>query len=114
MKQKLTIGPLMATVRECWVDAGNMRLSAEDRGWTDRPTLHAIVIESVNVEGSERRQGHLKRFLTMVCADPRFDLVVVEGVGNVHLAAYLEREGWECDVGVMDFRRRREDAVKES
>lgn len=107
MRHRITHGPLTATLRECWLDAGNRRLSAQFPAWTDRPTIHAIVIESVSVEAAHRRQGHLKRFLAMVCADPRWEMVVVEGVGNLHLAAYLEREGWEVDVGVGDFYRRK-------
>jgi hypothetical protein len=102
-KQKVTVGPLTATLRECWIDAGNKRLSAEWPEWTDRPTIHAIVIESVHVEPSERKQGHFRRFLAAVCDLPRFDMVVVEGVQNPDLVAYLHRLGWEYDPEVSDF-----------
>jgi hypothetical protein len=103
MRQRLTIGPLTAIVEERWIEAANKRCSADDPRWTTRPTIHALAIESVKVEEPNRRQGHFKRFLAGVCADPRFDMIVVEGVGNRHLAEYLLREGWEVDVGVMDF-----------
>jgi hypothetical protein len=108
MSEQVRCGPLTARIRECWVDAQNRRLSGTDPAWTTRPTIHSIVIETVNVEPSQRQQGHFRRFLAMVCADPRFDMVVVEGVGNPHLAEFLLHEGWECDVGVMDFYRKRE------
>ena len=99
-------GPLRANVRECWVRADNLRLSGADPSWTDKPTLHAVVIETVAVEEAQRRQGWFKRFLAEVLADNRFELVIVEGVQNPHLAAYLLREGWEFDREVMDFYRR--------
>jgi|SRR5580700_29421 hypothetical protein len=107
MRQTITVGPLTATIRECWVDAEHLRLSAERPNWTMRPTIHAIVVETVKVEDASQRQGHFTRFLDMVCADERFDMVVVEGVGNKMLAAWLMRQGWEYDSGVMDFYRRR-------
>jgi hypothetical protein len=95
-------GPLVAHIRECWVDAANRRLSCE-RPWTDRPGIFALVVESVAVEEPQRRQGHCKRFLAVLCADPQFELVIVEAVQNKHLAEYLQREGWDCDPAVMDF-----------
>ncbi len=100
-------GLLSATLRECWIDASNLRRSAERQDWTANPTIHAVVIETVRVEQAHQRQGHFKRFLAAVCADPRFDMVVVEGVQNPVLAEALLRWGWECDPGVMDFYRRR-------
>jgi len=99
-------GPLCAVLRECWVDAGSLRLSATRPDWTDRPTIHAVVIESVTVEEPHRRQGHFRRFLAEVCAGNDFELVVVEGVQNPALAEALSRWGWEVDVGVMDFYKR--------
>ncbi len=98
-------GPLTARVRECWIDRANLRLSADHPTWTERPTWSALAIESIAVEEAHRRQGHCRRFLAEVCADPRFEMVVVEGVGNEVLAAALLRWGWRFDPGVMDFYR---------
>ncbi len=100
-------GVLQASIRECWVDAANLRLSSAEPNWTDRPTIHAIVVESVAVSESHRRQGHFGRFLAKLCRDERFQMVVVECVQNPILASYLLRLGWECDPGVMDFYWRR-------
>ncbi len=98
-------GPLTARVRECWIDRANLRLSADHPTWTDQPTIHALVIQSIAVEEAHRQQGHCRRFLAEVCADPRFEMVVMEGVGNEVLAAALLRWDWTCDPGVMDFYR---------
>ena len=103
MTQRITSGPLTATLRECWIDATNRRLSGSSPDWTERPTIHAVAIETVQVEKSERRQGHFRRFLADVCAYPRFEMVVVECVQNPILADYLMRQGWEFDGMVMDF-----------
>ena len=108
MSSTVTNGPLTARIRECWVDAANRRLSADFPGWTERRTIHTLVIESVCVEESHRRQGHFRRFLALLCADPRFGMVIVEGVQNPVLAEYLLRDGWDCDPGVMDFYRSRD------
>lgn len=103
MRNTVHAGPLTALVRECWVLKSNRRVSAEIPNWTNQPLVHSIVVESVNVEEAHRRQGHLKRFLDEVCADPRFDMVIVEGVQNPILAEALLRWGWDCNVEVMDF-----------
>lgn len=42
-----------------------------------------------------------------MAADLRFDLVIVEGVGNPILAEALLRWGWDCDPVVMDFYKRK-------
>ena len=107
MSQVVHDGPLTAYIRECWVDAADLCLSAETPDWTDRPTIHTIVIESVRVEEAYQNQGHFRRFLASVCADERFDMVIVEAVQNKVLAEALLRWGWDCDPGVMDFYRRR-------
>lgn len=101
-------GPLTAVVREAWIDAENKRSSGDWATWTDRPTIHSIVIESVKVAEDHRREGHFKRFLAVICADERFAMVVVEGVQNPILAEALLRWGWDCDTGVMDFYKRRD------
>ncbi len=104
-------GPLTALLRECWVDAANYRLSGTSPDWTDgvdRPTIHTIVIETVSVDESHRRQGHFKRFLSEVWEDKRFEMVIVEGVQNPVLADYLMRNGWNCDPGVMDFHKKKQ------
>src|ERR1044071_2225522 len=103
----LNIGPLNALIRECWIDAGNLRLCGPTPDWTARPTIHAIVIESVHVEEPHRRQGHFRRFLDAICSDPRFDMVVVEAVQNTHLAAALLSWGWDCEPAIMDFHLRK-------
>ena len=103
MRQVITIGPLTATVRDCWIDASNRRLSADRPNWNNRPAIYSIVIETVIVEEAHRRQGHFSRFLATVLADTRFDMVVVEGVGNKILAEWLMRHEWDCDPEVMDF-----------
>jgi GNAT superfamily N-acetyltransferase len=106
MIQRFAAGPLVAFLRECWVQADNLRLSAEYPGWTDAPTLHAVVVQSVVVEDGHRRQGHFRRFIEALCADQRFEMVVVEGVQNPVLGEALLRWNWDCDPGVMDFYRR--------
>lgn len=104
MRQHVTFRDhLTASMRECWVLASNKRLSAEVRNWTSEPALHALVIESITVDEDHRRQGLCRDFIAQVVADQRFELVVVEGVQNPHLAAALERWGWELDDEVMDF-----------
>jgi hypothetical protein len=108
MSHVVTFGPLSAHIRECWLDASNLRLSGERPEWTARPTIHALVIEAVRVDETERRQGHLKRILAMLCADSRFDMIVVEAVQNPILAEALLRWDWGCDPGVMDFYKRTE------
>ena len=65
--------------------------------------VHSIVVETIRVDLEHRRQGLCKAFLQALCADPRFDMVVVEGVQNPVLADALRRWGWEWDPGVMDF-----------
>ncbi len=94
---------LIAYVRECWVLAENRRHSAESPTWTDKPTLHALVLESITVEETHRQQGLCRAFIAALCQDKRFDMVIVEGVQNPHLADALHRWGWDCDPGVMDF-----------
>jgi hypothetical protein len=108
MRQEVTDGPLVATIRECWVLASNRRLSSESPRWRKRERrIHAIAVETVEVEESRRRQGHLRRFLDRLCADDRFDMVVVEQVQNPILAEALQRWGWDFDLKVMDFYRER-------
>lgn len=107
MRGQVVVGPLTAWLRECWVDAANPRLSGDWPDWTTRPTFHALVVESVQVEPSQRRQGHLRRFLEELCADQRFARVVVEGVQNPILAEALLRWGWQVDPAVMDFYKER-------
>lgn len=106
MRSTVHDGPLTAVLRECWIDPFNLRISCEREG-TIINGIHSVIIESVKVEEAHRNQGHFKRFLAVVCADPRFDMVVVEGVQNPILAEALARWGWECNVGVSDFYRRR-------
>jgi hypothetical protein len=97
-------GPLTAVLRECWYLARNLRCSCEVRAWTvSRPTVHAIVVESVHVDESHRREGHCRRFLEGLCADERFEMVVVEAVQNEHLATALLRWGWEYDPAISDY-----------
>jgi hypothetical protein len=98
---------LTAVLRESWLLASNLRSSGDYPGWTGEATIHSIVVESVKVEEPFRRHGECKEFLENLCADPGYDMVVVEGVGNEHLAAALQRWGWEADLDVMDFYRRR-------
>lgn len=92
-------------LRECWVLTRNRRLSATNPDWTNEPTIHAVAVESVEVAEAHRRQGHFRRFIEFLCADPRFDMVIVEAVQNPVLADALMRWGWGCDPGVMDFYR---------
>jgi len=90
----------------------NKRLSGDSPTWTIRPTIHSLVIESARVEESHRRQGHFHRFLDVVCADPGFDMVVVEAVQNPILAEAFLRWDWECDSGIMDFYKRKPSAPR--
>jgi hypothetical protein len=94
--------PLAVRLRACWVRADNLRLSRDDGPWPG-PSLRAMVLESVEVAGPMRRQGVFTRFLRDVCAEPGYDLFVVEAVQNPHLADALMRWGWDFDPGVMDF-----------
>jgi GNAT superfamily N-acetyltransferase len=107
MTHEVQIGPLYAAVRDCWVLDADRRTSYPRQDMATGPATHALAIESVHVDEPHRRQGHLTRFLEMATADPRFDLVTVEGVQNPVLAEALIRWGWEWDPGVMDFYRRR-------
>lgn len=96
-----------AYVRACYVPAHNFRISSVYPGWMDVPLLRAVVFEVIDVEPKFRRQGVCKRVLAAACDDPRYDLVVVEGVGNPILAAALIRWGWDWDAAVTDFYWRR-------
>lgn len=92
-----------ATIRECWILARNRRLSGSSPDWTDEPTIHAIVVETIDVSPEHRRRGYCRDFIKRLCDEERFDMVVVEGVINPYLQAALTRWGWECDRDVMDF-----------
>jgi hypothetical protein len=94
-------------LRECWVNPDNLRLSCPIGGVEDF-TVHALVLESVEVVEEDRRQGHCRRLIERLCAEPGYDLVIVEAVQNPVLAEALLRWGWECDPGVMDFYRWKE------
>lgn len=89
-----------------------MRLSATAPAWTDRPLLHAVVLETVFVHPSRWRQGICKRFIESLVADPRYELVVVEAVQNAHLYDALLRWDWHCDRGVGDFYWPKSDAAR--
>jgi hypothetical protein len=105
---KVTFNHVTANLCECWVLASNLRHSADSPGaWVDEKTIHAIVVETIDVERAFRRQGECRAFLNQLCADDGFDMVIVEGVQNPILAEALIRWGWECDPGVMDFYHRR-------
>lgn len=101
------IDHVRAILRECWVLASNRRLSATDPTWTEEPTIHAIVLESIAVDEGHRQQGLCRAFLNALCADPRFDMVIVEAVQNPVLAMALLRWGWDCDPEVSDYYWRR-------
>ncbi len=95
---------LFATMRECWVQADNLRISYQT---PTAGTIHSVVVESVQVDAAHRKQGNFSTFINRLLADPRYEMVVVEGVGNPFLAQALCRWGWDFDAGVMDFYRRR-------
>lgn len=94
---------LYARLRECWVLKDNLRQSTEHDGAFQRPTWHAVILEGIEVYEQHRRQGHCKRLIEDLCADSRFELVIVEGVQNENLSRALHRWGWEFDPHVMDF-----------
>jgi hypothetical protein len=94
---------IYAELRECWILASDKRQSCRFPGKFGAPDIHSIVVESVRVPPEKQRQGVFKRFIEDLCRDPRFEMVVVEGVGNATLADALMRWGWEYDLGVMDF-----------
>lgn len=98
-----------ASLRDVWVLKDNLRISCELRGKLPGPSWHALVLESIAVDPEHQRQGECKRFIAALCADPRYDIVIVEGVQNRFLADYLAREGWSFDLKVMDFYRLREE-----
>lgn len=89
-------------IRACWILAANLRVSRENRPF-DEPCHRALVLESVKVRESMRRQGVFTRFLREMTQQPGYDLFVVEAVQNPVLAESLLRWGWDCDPGVMDF-----------
>ena len=97
-----------AQLRECWILASNRRESCTSQDWTSEPTLHALVVEYIQVDRERRQQGLCRDFLHALLADSRFELVVVECVQSEILAQALLRWGWECDPGVMDFYKRAE------
>lgn len=94
---------LSATLRECWVRADNLRQSCQRPNWTTAPTLHALVLAAIYVPEPLRRLGLCRLFIDALVADSRFEMVIVEGVGNSNLAAALLRWGWNYDPGVSDF-----------
>lgn len=94
-------------LRECWLNADNRRQSCGRPGVFARE-VHAVVVETIRVDKAHQRQGLCRAYLNTLCADPRFELVVVEGVRNPHLAAALMRWGWDCDPVVMDFYKQRQ------
>lgn len=96
--------PIRVSLRECWYDAADLRSSTtHPEKWAGKPIIHAITVETILVEPEHRRQGHARRFLEELCRDERFEMVVVEGVGNPILAAALMRWGWNHDPKIMDF-----------
>jgi hypothetical protein len=110
MREHIKTNFLDAFIRECWVRKDNLRVSCiHQGGFNGDPTWHAIVLESITVGENHRREGHCRRFIETLATDARFDLAIIEGVRNPHLADALIRWGWDCDVGVMDFFRRTED-----
>jgi len=116
MGQPERLPPMQLTVRlrECWVLASDLRKSAWTEGWTPEPTLHALVLEHVKVDETLRRRGICKRFIAWLAGDPRYELVIIEGVQNEHLAEALTRWGWPCDRGVMDFYLAKSDAARQA
>jgi hypothetical protein len=98
---------LTAVLRECWVDKNNYLISCENESVLHAKTIHAIVLESVKVEPRHRRRGFCRRLIEALCLDSRYDLVIIEGVQNRHLADALLRWGWDHDPRVMDFYRRK-------
>lgn len=99
---------LSATLRECWVLADNLRISFPTPMASDKPTIHSIVVEAVEVDAAYRNRGNFSAFIKRLRADQRYDMVIVEGVGNPLLVQALQRWGWPFDEGVMDFYWRRE------
>ncbi len=89
-------------LRECWVLASNLRVSRQDGPWAE-PCYKAVVVEYVVVDKRARRQGVFTRLINTLCTDPRYELVIVEGVQNPILAEALLRRGWRHDLEVMDF-----------
>lgn len=92
--------------------AGNLRLSATEPGWTERPLLHAVVLETVMVHPTRWRQGICKRFIERLVAAEPYELVVVEAVQNAHLYEALLRWDWVCDPGISDFYWAKSDAAR--
>lgn len=101
--QVIEANGVYAELRECWMLAENRRVSCAAPNWTDQPTIHALVVEVIKVDEELRGRGLCRQFLESLCEDDRFDLIVVECVGNPILADALRRWGWEEDEGVSDF-----------
>ncbi len=100
---------LRATVCECWMLASNRKVCGFEPDWTEEPTIHALLIETINVEEEFRNQGECRAFLNSILADNSFEMIVISGVSNRILADALCRWGWESDDMVMDFYKFRGD-----
>lgn len=61
------------------------------------------MIEYVFVPEKLRRKGLCRRFVIAQLYCPQYDMIVVEGVQNEHLAAVLNRYGFKCDPTVKDY-----------
>jgi len=103
MKLTVTSAGVHCRLRECWVLARNRRISSEDKDWTTEPTIHVLVVESIEVEEPHRRQGRCKEAISGLLRNTNYELIVVEAVQNPILAAALRRWGWDNDEETMDF-----------
>lgn len=104
--------PIFAEYRECWIKTDTLRQSAETPDWTTEPTLHALVLEAIAVRAVDRQKGHARNFIAALTREDRFELIVVEMVGNPILQAALTRWGWKCNPLVMDFYWPKSEAAK--
>lgn len=99
----LNTNTMMVRLRECYIDATDLKKSSTQKGWTKNPTVYALVVEYVFVPEPLRRKGLCRTFLLSLLDRTQYDMIVVEGVQNEHLAAALERYQFSHDASVKDY-----------
>jgi hypothetical protein len=89
-----------AALYEVWVHdpPGQLRFFEPGNG-----RVPALVLESIKVDPQYQRQGRCRSFIQSLLRMPGYDLVIVEGAGNNHLADALRRWGWNEVPDVKDF-----------
>jgi hypothetical protein len=94
---------MLVRLRECYIDATDLKKSATTKDWTKNPTLHALVVEYVFVPEPLRRKGLCRAFVMSLLDRTPFDVVVIEGVQTEFLRPMLTRSGFAFDATVHDY-----------